>query len=54
MKNKIKVTQEAEQLVRRVIEQSGNPPLDEETVRQVAIKIAKAVPPYPESKRKVA
>jgi len=49
-----KATQEAETLVRRAIERSGNPPLDDKTVRQVALKVAKAVPPYPEPKREAA
>jgi hypothetical protein len=51
--NKDALTKEAENLVRRALERSApaGKQLDEETIRRVAEKVAKSVPPYPERRR---
>jgi len=51
-KSKSEIVKEAETLVRRALERSASGgKVDEETIRSVAAKVAKAVPPYPEPRR---
>jgi hypothetical protein len=54
MTDKEKAKKDAEALVKRVIQRSAGKEPDAETVRQVAEKIAKAIPPYPEPRKSVA
>jgi hypothetical protein len=54
MTDKKKAKKEAEALVRRAIQRSGGPELDAEKLRQVAEKIARAIPPYPPPRKDAA
>jgi hypothetical protein len=54
MTQKETAKKEAEALVRRAIKRSGGPELDAETLRQIAAKVARAIPPYPAPRKDAA